>query len=133
VLKLEFQPTPARVQDGFCAKTGVLSKMAGSTASTHRTAAASQTPEKHQAIVEFVPRILAGKDGVRGYVVRLHLLPAQKRLPRLVRPFLPSDMWARHATSSASSLRAFDLTRSIIALVARPRIDRLLGRSRRLK
>jgi hypothetical protein len=34
--------------------------------STHNEAAAgSQTPEKHQAVVEIVQRILAGKNGMR--------------------------------------------------------------------
>ena len=31
----------------------------------HETAAASQTPEKHQAVAEIVRRILAGKNGMR--------------------------------------------------------------------
>jgi len=35
-------------------------------ATTHSEAAStSQAPEKHQAVVEIVQRILAGKDGVR--------------------------------------------------------------------
>jgi hypothetical protein len=35
-------------------------------ATTHTEAAsASQTPEKHQAVVEIIQRILAGKNGVR--------------------------------------------------------------------
>lgn len=35
-------------------------------ATTHHEAAmASQTPEKHQAVVEIVKRILAGKNGLR--------------------------------------------------------------------
>ena len=35
-------------------------------ATTHNEAAtASRTPEKHQAVVEIVQRILAGKNGVR--------------------------------------------------------------------
>ena len=35
-------------------------------ATTHNEAAtASQTPERHQAVVEIVQRILAGKNGVR--------------------------------------------------------------------
>jgi hypothetical protein len=41
---------------------GLLSDVA----TTHQEAAAtSQSPDKHQAVVEIVQRILAGKDGTR--------------------------------------------------------------------
>ena len=37
----------------------------GRTPSSIEAAAGSQTPEKHQAVVEIIHRILAGKNGVR--------------------------------------------------------------------